>query len=151
MVAAHWLKSSWTFHSNVTTIVETLSGQERVQIIEDLEDECCLKASISTKLVQDAQQYQKEVKIPEEYQRHWKVFSEEKSHQFPPSRPWDHAINLKEGAPKVINCKIIPTTMEEDEVLKTFLKEKGYIQKSKSQYTSAFFFIKKKDGKLCPI
>ena len=29
--------------------------------------------------------------------------------------------------------------------------EKGYIQKSKSPYASAFFFIKKKDGKLCPI
>ena len=141
-------------HTISQTIVETLSDQERVQIIENLEDECCLKASISMKLVQDAQQYQKEEKIPEEYQRHWKVFSEEKSHWFPPSRPWDHAINLKEGAPKVINCKIIPTTMEEDEALKTFLKEqleKGYIQKSKSQYASALFFIKKKDGKLRPI
>ena len=44
--------------------------------------------------------------------------------------------------------------MEEDEVLKKFLKEqleKGYIRKSKSQYASAFFFIKKKDGKLHPI
>ena len=44
--------------------------------------------------------------------------------------------------------------MEEDEVLKKFIKEqleKGYIQKSKSPYASAFFFIKKKDEKLCPI
>ena len=43
---------------------------------------------------------------------------------------------------------------EEDEVLQKFLKEqleKGYIQKSKSPYVLAFFFIKKKDGKLCPI
>ena len=42
-------------------------------------------------------------------------------------------------------------TMEEDEVLKKFLKEqmeKGYIWKLKSPYASAFFFIKKKDGKL---
>ena len=41
-----------------------------------------------------------------------------------------------------------------DEALKKFIKEqlkKGYIQKSKSPYASAFFFIKKKDGKLCPI
>ena len=40
---------------------------------------------------------------------------------------------------------------EEDEALQKFLKEqleKGYIRKSKSPYASAFFFIKKKDGKL---
>ena len=56
--------------------------------------------------------------------------------------------------PEAINCKIIPTTKEEDEVLKQFIKEqleKGYIRKSKSPYVSAFFFIKKKDGKLRPI
>ena len=43
---------------------------------------------------------------------------------------------------------------EEDEVLQKFLKEqleKGYIWKSKSPYALAFFFIKKKDGKLQPI
>ena len=91
------------------------------------------------------------MKVPDEYQKHWKVFSEEESHRFPPSRPWDHAIKLKEGAPEAINCKIIPTTIEEDEALKKFIKdqlEKGYIRKSKLPYASAFFFIKKKDGKL---
>ena len=29
--------------------------------------------------------------------------------------------------------------------------EKGYIRPSKSQYSSPFFFIGKKDGKLCPV
>ena len=44
--------------------------------------------------------------------------------------------------------------MEEAEALKKFIEEqseKGYIQKSKSPYASAFFFIKKKGGKLHPI
>ena len=94
------------------------------------------------------------MEVPKEYQRHSRVFSKEESHRFPPSQPWDHAIELKEGAPEAINCKIIPTMMEEDEALKKFIKEqteKGYIQKSKSPYASAFFFIKKKDGKLHPI
>ena len=116
--------------------------------MEDLEEECF---TISTRLAQEAHQYQQEVKIPDKYQRHSRVFSEEESHRFPPSRPWDHAIDLKEGAPEAINCKIIPTTKEEDEALKKFIKEqseKGYIRKSKSPYASAFFFIKKKDGKL---
>ena len=131
-----------------TTEVEPMTNQQKWQVVEDLEEECF---TISTKLAQEAHQYQQEVKVPEEYQRHLKVFSKEESHQFPPSRPWDHAIELKDGAPEAINCKIIPTTREEDEALKKFIKEqeeKGYIQKSKSPYASAFFFIKKKDGKL---
>ena len=123
-------------------VVDPISTQEKGQIVEELEEECF---TILTRLAQEAHQYQQEVKVPDEYQRHWKVFSEEESHRFPPSRSWDHAIELKEGAPKAINCKIIPTTVEEDEVLKKFIKEqleKGYIWKSKLPYTSAFFFIK---------
>ena len=89
---------------------EPLSEQERVQIVENLEEECSLKSTISTQLAQNARQYQDKVEIPKEYQKHWKVFSEEEAHRFPPSRPWDHAIELKEGAPKAIDCKVIPTT-----------------------------------------
>ena len=146
---------NWETRLTKTTIsqamVEPISNQERMQIVEELEEECF---TISTRLAQEAHQYQQEVKIPKEYQRHSKVFSEEESHRFPPSRPWDHTIELKEGAPEALNCKIIPTTREEDEALKKFINEqleKGYIRKSKSPYASAFFFIKKKDGKLHPI
>ena len=146
---------NWETRLTKTTIsratAELASDQEKVQIVEELEEECF---TIFTRLAQEAHQYQQEVKIPEEYQRHSKVFSEEESHRFPPSRPWDHAIELKEGAPEAINCKIIPTTREEDKVLKKFINEqleKGYIRKTKSPYASAFFFIKKKDGKLRPI
>src|SRR6202012_5411364 len=39
-------------------ISEHLSEQERVQIIEDLEDECSLRSTISNRLAQDAWQYQ---------------------------------------------------------------------------------------------
>ena len=126
-------------------VAEPMSTQEKGQIMEELEEECF---TILTRLAQEAHQYQQEVKVLDKYQRHWKVFSEEESHRFPPSRSWDHAIELKEGAPEAINCKIIPTTVEEDEALKKFIKEqleKGYIRKSKSPYASAFFFIKKKD------
>jgi hypothetical protein len=45
-------------------------------------------------------------------------------------------------------------TSGEDEALEKFLKEmqgRGYIRPSKSPYVSSFFFIKKKDGKLCPV
>ena len=145
----------WETRLTKTTIsqitAEPVSVQERMHIVEELEEECF---TISTRLAQEAKQYQQVVEIPEEYRRHSRVFSEEESHRFPPSRPWDHAIELKEGAPEAINCKIILTMMEEDEALKKFIKEqseRGYIWKSKSPYTSTFFFIKKKDGKLRPI
>ena len=135
-------------------VTEPMTEEEKEQIVEELREECATTASIATKLAQDANQYTKEVPIPNEYQRHWKVFSEEESHRFPPSRIWDHAIDLKEGAPPKIDCKLIPMTPSEDEALRTFLKEqtdKGYIRESKSPYASTFFFIKKKDGKLRPI
>jgi hypothetical protein len=67
---------------------------------------------------------------------------------------WDHTITLKNNAPEAINCKVYPMMRTEDEALDNFLDEqlaKGYIRPSISPYTSSFFFIKKKDGKLCPV
>ena len=55
---------------------------------------------------------------------------------------------------KSLNCKIHPLTLGEQEQLKAYIKdnlEKGYIRPSKSQYSSPFFFVGKKDGKLCPV
>jgi hypothetical protein len=135
-------------------ITEPLSDQEKDQIVQELEEECSSGRGIATQLAQDAGQYTKAVAIPEEYQRHVKVFNEEASNRFPPSRPWDHAIELKPDAPKAIDCKIYPMTPAEDEGLKKFLEEmlkRGYIQPSKSPYASSFFFIQKKDGKLRPV
>ena len=141
--------------SQISRIETTpLSDDEKDQIVQDLSQECEIKTSIASQLAQEAQQYTKKVEIPDEYKQHWRVFSEEEAHQFPPSRPWDHAIELKEGAPKAIDCKVYPTTLTEDEALRKFIQEqleKGYISKSKSPYVSPFFFIKKKDGKLCPV
>lgn len=64
--------------------------------------------------------------------------------------PWDHAIDLKEGAiPK--NCKIYLLLPVKQSTLNAFLKEqldKGYTRESKSPMAAPFFFIKKKDGAL---
>ncbi len=46
--------------------------------------------------------------IPEEYWRHAKVFDKKEADRFPPKREEDHAINLKEDAPAVLDCKIYP-------------------------------------------
>ena len=44
--------------------------------------------------------------IPTAYHQYWEVFSEKASYRFPPKREEDHAIQLKEGAPDKIDCKI---------------------------------------------
>jgi hypothetical protein len=83
-----------------------------------------------------------------------RVFSEEASHKFPLSQPWDHAIELKPGTPAALPGKLIPLSQTEQEELRKFVKEhmaRGTIRPSKSPYKAQFFYIKKKDGKLQPV
>src|SRR5580693_6272195 len=92
--------------------------------------------------------------IPEHYRQYSRVFSENASHKFPPSRIWDHAIELKPNAPASLPGKLIPLSQAEQEELRKFVKEhmaRGTIRPSKSPYKARFFYIKKKDGKLRPV
>ncbi len=115
------------------------------------------KTMTASKLVQWAMDHTKrtfEQMVPVQYHQHRKVFNEEASHQFPLKRPWDHAIDLLPDSPKTLDCKVYPLALMEGEALTKFLSEqllKGYIQPSKSPYTSPFFFIKKKNGELWPV
>ena len=93
-------------------------------------------------------------KIPLPYRQYAKVFSEEASHEFPPSCIWDHAIELKPNAPATLTGKIYPLSQVELEELEKFIMEHlkhGTIWLSKSPYAASFFFIKKKNGKLWPV
>src|SRR6266568_1573189 len=65
----------------------------------------------------------KDTPIPEEYQRHQKVFSDEEAQRFPPEREEDFPIRLRPDAPQKINCKIYPLTPKEDESLKAYIEE----------------------------
>jgi Retroviral aspartyl protease len=90
--------------------------------------------------------------VPVEYHEYLDIFSEEKAHCFPESRPWDHKIKMKEEfEPKSFkNYNLTPAEQIE---LNKFLKEnleKGYIWPSQSPMASPFFFVSKKDGKLWP-
>src|SRR6266404_1604301 len=136
-----------------TRVGRTVTEGAKQRIVDILTEEVAIK-SISTDLARQAEQYTNKVEVPEKYQQHTRVFSEEAAQRFPPKRPWDHAIELKPETPDVIDCKIYPLTQAEDQALVAFLDEqlkKGYIQPSKSPYASPFFFIKKKDGKLRPV
>lgn len=89
--------------------------------------------------------------IPAEYQCYTKVFSEEESHRLPEHKPWDHTIELKEGASEAIHAHVFLMLQPEDEELGRFLDDaltKGYIVLSKSLMVSLVFFVKKKDRKL---
>jgi hypothetical protein len=69
------------------------------------------------------------------------------------NQPWDHVIELKPGA-SMKNCSIYRLTPKESLALKEYIEEhkrKGYIRPSKSPMASPFFFVDKKDGKLCPV
>jgi hypothetical protein len=139
-------------------VARYLSTDEQADIVAELERDVGGEPSIirnaSVDLAVAAQQYTKQVEIPREYRKFAKVFSEEESKRFPPRRSCDHAIDFKPGAPDAIECKIYPMTRSEDEALDIFIDEqleKGYIRPSRLQYTSSFFFIKKKDRKLRPV
>src|ERR1700744_675345 len=61
------------------------------QIVRELEDDVYrppyqLQRTTATQLAIDAQQYTKKVEIPPEYQQFAKVFNEEESQRFPPTR-----------------------------------------------------------------
>ena len=111
------------------------------------------KQTLASQLAEQHQAKQKP-SLPEEYKRHAKVFSEQEAQRFPGPRIWDHAIELKKGAPATIPGRVYALTQSKQKALQEFLMEhlkKGYIRPSKSPYASPFFFIKKKDGKLRPV
>ena len=127
--------------------------EEKQEIIQELEETTTIRG-IATELAIQAGEGKKTVEIPAVYDRFKRLFSEEASQRFPPSRPWDHAIELKPDTPDAIPCKVYPMTPLEDKALEEFIWEqyaKGYIRPSKSPYVSPFFFIKKRDGKLRPV
>jgi hypothetical protein len=84
--------------------------------------------------------------VPVEYHKYLDIFSKEKAHHFPESRPWDHKIEIKEGfEPKLFkNYNLTPAQqIELDKFLKENL-EKGYIWPSQLPMASLFFFVSKK-------
>ena len=89
-----------------------------------------------------------EVKLPERYEAFSSVFSEEEAHCFPPSWPYDHAINLDNSfIPKV--GKIYPLTPKEQKATEDFLEENlrlGRIRPLNSPQAASFFFVDKKDA-----
>ena len=92
--------------------------------------------------------------VPDYLHDYRDVFEKKDFDELPPSRPWDHAIELVSGAEHRLNCKVYPLSRDEQVQLDAFLEEQlrtGRIRPSKSPMASPFFFVKKKDGTLRPV
>ena len=110
------------------------------------------KVTFATTLAQNVKDNEPHT-IPLEYRDFRDVFDKAQTNQLPPSRSYDHAIELKSDfVPK--NCKVYPLTLKEEETLDIFLQEnleKGFIRPSTLPQASPFFFVEKKDRTLRPI
>ena len=72
---------------------------------------------ISIELSREARKFTQEVEVPEEYQRHKRIFDPVESKKLPLSRPWDYAITLTPDALDTLDCKLYPLPPKDDEVL----------------------------------
>jgi hypothetical protein len=88
--------------------------------------------------------------VPPQYHKWRKIFSETESNRPPKHQPWDLTIDFVENAPKIMDCKIYPLTIIEQEKMKEYIHtemEKNFLRHSKSPIASPPFFVGKKDGK----
>ena len=105
-----------------------------------------------TKLAIATEKAKLKLLLPSEYTPYASVFLKEATDYVPPSRPYDHEINLnKTFKPKI--GKVYSISPEEQKATEDFLDKNlrtGKIHPSNSPQASPFFFVKKKDGGLCP-
>ena len=110
------------------------------------------KLTTTTELAATTKKSKPKTTLPKEYEDFTSVFSQEATTRLPPLRPYDHEINLKETfTPKI--GKLYPLSPDERTAMDTFVDEhlaSGKIRPSNSLQASPFFFVKKKDGGLCP-
>ena len=157
-VASAWIQ--WKELRKAALVAAVQVNQ--VEVKEEKEDEEWEVMVAKTNFVQDwAQEANKDKQkqdgdptLPSEYEQHTHIFDENAAKCFPPSRPKDHAIRLKPGAPSEINCKVYPLTKQEMEATREFLDKNlalRYIEecdKGGSPWSTPWFFTGKKDGGL---
>jgi len=87
--------------------------------------------------------------VPRRFWKWKKVFGKAESERMPVRKPWDHAIELKEGF-ILRKGKVCSLSRDKREKVQAFMEDqlrKSYIQPSKSPQTSLVHFVAKKDGK----
>lgn len=90
-------------------------------------------------------------KVPNHYHEFGDVFSKKASDRMPLRKPYDHAIELVDGASLPKPAKLYPMNLQERNTLDEWIEAelaKGYIRPSKSPTAAPVFFVKKKEGTL---
>ena len=110
------------------------------------------KIITATKLAVAAEKGKPKQTLPPEFADFALVPSKEATDHVPPSRPYDHEINLDDFfTPKI--GKVYPPSPDEHKAMEDFLQENldcGKIRPLNSPQAFLFFFIKKKDSGLRP-
>ena len=110
------------------------------------------KLTTATELAAVAEKSKPKITLPQEYKQFASVFSKKATASMPPSQPYDHEINLDNTfVPKI--GKLYPLSPDDRQATEMFIDKhlaSGKIWPSNSPQASPFFFIKKKDGGLCP-
>ncbi|KIN99395.1 hypothetical protein M404DRAFT_30453 [Pisolithus tinctorius Marx 270] len=110
------------------------------------------KITMATELAQEEHKKKLKAVLPAEYKDFTLVFNKPSDGILPPSRPYDHALNLVEDFILKV-AKAYPLSPSERESAEKFIKEnlrEGKIHPSKSPQAAPFFFVGKKDGSLHP-
>ena len=104
------------------------------------------KLTMAMELAITTEKAKPKISLPLEYADFAQVFFKEATDHVPPSRPYDHEINLDESfMPKI--GKIYPLSPNEKKATKDFLKENlatGKIRPSNSPQVSPFFLSRRK-------
>jgi hypothetical protein len=91
--------------------------------------------------------------VPLAFRKYKKVFSDEEAQRLPRHQPWDHKIDLILGQP-MGKTSVYRLTPPEKIALKEYIEDglkRGTLRHSEAPDACSFFFIDKKDGKLCPV
>ena len=89
--------------------------------------------------------------IPPAFCKYKKVFLDKKAQWLPKHQPWDHKIDLVPGQ-QMGKTSVYRLTPPEKLALKDYIKDglkQGTLRCSEAPNAWSFFFINKKDGKLC--
>jgi len=89
--------------------------------------------------------------IPPEFCKYVKVFLDEEAQRLPKHQLWDHKIDLQLGL-QMRKTSVYRLTPPEMTMLKEYITDglkRGILQRSEALDACSFYFIDKKDGKLC--
>jgi hypothetical protein len=91
--------------------------------------------------------------VPLAFCKYKKVFLDEKAQRLLKHQPWDHKIDLVPGQ-QMGKTSVYRLTPPKKITLKDYIEDslkRGTLYHSEAPDACSFFFINKKDGKLCPV